>query len=89
MVSPASTPTGTSRLRQGRLHHLQGETFLTQEAPAWLAANKQVKPTGSAAVGLSMAGSASMTLAAWHPEQFIYAGSMSGFLNPPRAGGPA
>src|SRR6516165_6321979 len=35
------------------------ETFLTQELPAWLAANRQVKPTGSAAVGLSMAVSAS------------------------------
>jgi diacylglycerol O-acyltransferase / trehalose O-mycolyltransferase len=58
------------------------ETFLTQELPAWLQANRQVKPTGMAAVGLSMAGSASMTLAVWHPEQFIYAGSMSGFLNP-------
>ncbi|MGI9123166.1 MAG: alpha/beta hydrolase-fold protein, partial [Mycobacterium sp.] len=46
------------------------ETFLTQEAPAWLAANRQVKPTGSAAIGLSMAGSASLTLAAWHPDQF-------------------
>ncbi len=58
------------------------ETFLTKEAPAWLAANRQVKPTGSAAIGLSMAGSASLTLAVWHPQQFIYAGSMSGFLNP-------
>jgi diacylglycerol O-acyltransferase/trehalose O-mycolyltransferase len=58
------------------------ETFLTQELPAWLATNKQVKPTGSAAVGLSMAGSTSMTLAIYHPEQFIYAGSLSGFLNP-------
>ena len=26
--------------------------------------------------------SASMSLAAWHPDQFVYAGSMSGFLNP-------
>ena len=34
------------------------ETFLTQEAPAWLQANRQVKPNGSAAIGLSMAGSA-------------------------------
>jgi diacylglycerol O-acyltransferase/trehalose O-mycolyltransferase len=58
------------------------ETFLTQELPAYLQANKGVKPTGSAAVGLSMAGSASLNLATWHPEQFIYAGSMSGFLNP-------
>jgi diacylglycerol O-acyltransferase / trehalose O-mycolyltransferase len=57
------------------------ETFLTQELPAWLQANRQVKPTGGAAVGLSMAGSAAMTLAIYHPQQFIYAGSMSGFLN--------
>ncbi|MEZ0053206.1 diacylglycerol O-acyltransferase/trehalose O-mycolyltransferase [Mycobacterium sp. MAA66] len=58
------------------------ETFLTQELPAWLQANREVKPTGMAAVGLSMAGSASMTLAVWHPDKFIYAGSLSGFLNP-------
>ncbi|MGH3582311.1 MAG: esterase family protein [Mycobacterium sp.] len=58
------------------------ETFLTQELPQWLQANRSVKPTGSAAVGLSMAGSASLTLSIWHPEQFVYAGSLSGFLNP-------
>ncbi|RUP30980.1 MULTISPECIES: esterase family protein [Mycolicibacterium] len=58
------------------------ETFLTQELPQWLQANREVKSTGMAAVGLSMAGSSAMTLAIWHPEQFIYAGSMSGFLNP-------
>jgi diacylglycerol O-acyltransferase/trehalose O-mycolyltransferase len=58
------------------------ETFLTQELPAYLASEKQVKSTGSAAVGLSMAGSASMTLAIYHPQQFIYAASLSGFLNP-------
>ena len=57
------------------------ETFLTQELPAWLQANRAVKPTGSAAVGLSMAGSAALTLAIWHPEQFPYAASLSGFLN--------
>jgi diacylglycerol O-acyltransferase / trehalose O-mycolyltransferase len=57
------------------------ETFLTSELPAWLAANRQVKPDGSAAVGLSMAGSASLTLAIYHPQQFPYAASLSGFLN--------
>ena len=57
------------------------ETFLTSELPTWLAANRQVKPTGSAAVGLSMAGSAALTLAIWHPQQFTYAASLSGFLN--------
>jgi diacylglycerol O-acyltransferase/trehalose O-mycolyltransferase len=57
------------------------ETFLTSELPNWLAANKSVKPTGSAAVGLSMAGSAALTLAIYHPAQFPYAASLSGFLN--------
>lgn len=58
------------------------ETFLTQELPQWLAANKGVSPTGNAAIGLSMAGSASLNLATWHPDQYIYAASLSGFLNP-------
>ncbi len=43
------------------------ETFLTSELPAYLSAQKQVKSTGSAAVGLSMAGSSSLILAAYHP----------------------
>ncbi len=58
------------------------ETFLTQELPNFLASQREVKPTGSAAIGLSMAGSASLILSVYHPQQFIYAGSMSGFLNP-------
>lgn len=58
------------------------ETFLTQELPAWLAANRDVKPTGSAVVGLSMAGSSALILAMRHPQQFIYAASLSGTLNP-------
>ena len=58
------------------------ETFLTQELPAWLAANKGVSPTGNAVVGVSMSGGAALTLAIWHPMQFIFAASLSGFLNP-------
>ncbi|WP_280826711.1 alpha/beta hydrolase family protein [Mycobacterium sp. OTB74] len=58
------------------------ETFLTQELPAWLAANRGVQPAGNAVVGLSMSGGAALTLAIWHPSQFIFAGSLSGFLNP-------
>jgi diacylglycerol O-acyltransferase / trehalose O-mycolyltransferase len=65
------------------------ETFLTSELPAYLAANKQVKPTGSAAVGLSMAGSSALILAAYHPAQFIYAGSLSALLDPSQAMGPS
>nr|WP_272937747.1 alpha/beta hydrolase-fold protein [Mycolicibacillus trivialis] len=58
------------------------ETFLTQELPAWLSTNKQVSPTGNAVVGLSMSGGSALTLAIWHPQQFVFAGSLSGFLNP-------
>jgi diacylglycerol O-acyltransferase/trehalose O-mycolyltransferase len=57
------------------------ETFLSQELPAWLAANKQVRPTGNAVVGFSMGGSSALILAAQHPQQFTFAGSLSGFLN--------
>jgi diacylglycerol O-acyltransferase / trehalose O-mycolyltransferase len=58
------------------------ETFLTQELPGWLAANRSIDPNGGAVVGLSMSGGAALTLAIWHPAQFIFAGSLSGFLNP-------
>jgi diacylglycerol O-acyltransferase / trehalose O-mycolyltransferase len=64
------------------------ETFLTSELPNWLAANRSVKPTGSAAVGLSMAGGSSMILSVYHPQQFIYAASLSGFLNPSEGSWP-
>jgi diacylglycerol O-acyltransferase/trehalose O-mycolyltransferase len=57
------------------------ETFLTSELPAYLSANKGISPSGNAVVGLSMSGSAALILAAYHPGQFSYAGSMSGFLN--------
>jgi diacylglycerol O-acyltransferase/trehalose O-mycolyltransferase len=62
------------------------ETFLTQELPAYLAQNKMVPSTGNAVVGFSMGGSSALVLAAYHPQQFIYAGSLSGFLNLSAAG---
>lgn len=58
------------------------ETFLTNELPAWLAANKQISTTGNGVVGLSMSGGAALILSAYHPGQFKYAASLSGFLNP-------
>ncbi|AWV48414.1 antigen 85A, mycolyltransferase [Mycobacterium leprae Kyoto-2] len=57
------------------------ETFLTSELPKWLSANRSVKSTGSAVVGLSMAGSSALILAAYHPDQFIYAGSLSALMD--------
>src|SRR5439155_26087175 len=57
------------------------ETFLTQELPGWLSANKGISTGGNAVVGPSMGGSAALILAAYHPRNFAYAGSLSGFLN--------
>ena len=57
------------------------ETFLTSELPGWLAANRGISSSGNAVVGLSMSGSSALILAAYHPGQFVYAGSLSGFLN--------
>jgi diacylglycerol O-acyltransferase / trehalose O-mycolyltransferase len=71
---PAAGSNGTSTYKW--------ETFLTQELPAYLAANKGISPTGNAVVGLSMSGGAALNLAAYYPNQFIFAGSLSGFLNP-------
>jgi diacylglycerol O-acyltransferase/trehalose O-mycolyltransferase len=67
--------------KTGACQTYKWETFMTSELPAYLAANKGVDPTRNAAVGLSMAGSAAMTFAIYHPNQFQYAASLSGFLN--------
>ena len=58
------------------------ETFLTSELPQFLAADKQVSPTGNAVVGASMSGGAALILAAYHPDRFRYAAALSGFLTP-------
>jgi S-formylglutathione hydrolase FrmB len=58
----------------------QWETFLTDELPNWLAANKGLAPTGHGIVGVAQGGAAALTLTAFHPDRFRYAGSMSGFL---------
>ena len=60
----------------------QWETFLTDELPNWLAANKGIAAGGNAVVGASQGGTAAVTLAAFHPDRYGYAGSLSGFLNP-------
>lgn len=65
----------------GNTYTYQWETFLTSELPAYLSANKGISPSGNAVVGLSMSGSAALILAAYHPNTFRYAGSLSGFLN--------
>ncbi|OBB70911.1 esterase family protein [Mycobacterium sp. 852014-52144_SCH5372336] len=72
----------------GTTYTYKWETFLTQELPVWLASNKGVRPTRNAVVGFSMGGSAALILAAYHPQLFSYAGSLSGFLNLSAPNGP-
>lgn len=62
----------------------QWETFLSAELPNWLAANKGLAPNRHAVVGAAQGGYAAMALAAFHPDRFSYAGSLSGFLTPSR-----
>lgn len=60
----------------------QWETFLSAELPDWLAANKGLAPNGHGIVGAAQGGTAAVTLAAFHPDRFRFAGSLSGFLTP-------
>ncbi|MFY2860953.1 esterase family protein [Mycobacterium sp. THU-M104] len=60
----------------------QWDTFLSSELPDWLAANRGLAPGGHAAVGASQGGYAAMALAAFHPDRFGFAGSLSGFVYP-------
>ncbi|MFI8569581.1 alpha/beta hydrolase [Rhodococcus sp. NPDC078407] len=57
------------------------ETFLTQNLRENLRANYGFNPNRNGVIGISMGGSAALTLAAYHPDQFSYAGSLSGYLN--------
>ncbi|MFZ0906815.1 MAG: alpha/beta hydrolase family protein [Mycobacterium sp.] len=64
----------------------QWDTFLSHELPDWLAANKGLAPGGHGVVGASQGGYAAAALAAFHPDRFRYAASLSGFLAPERTG---
>lgn len=60
----------------------QWETFLADELPNWLAANRGLAPNGHGIVGAAQGGTAAVTLAAFRPDRFGYAGSLSGFMTP-------
>lgn len=66
----------------GQRETYKWETFLTKDLPDRLAApDLNFSRTRNGVVGLSMGGSAALTLAAYYPNQFSYAGSLSGYLN--------
>ena len=70
----------------GATYTYKWETFLTQELPAYLAANKNVPQTGNAIVGLSMGGSSALILAAYHPQSSSTRGPCRASSTSPRTG---
>jgi S-formylglutathione hydrolase FrmB len=64
----------------------QWDTFLSNELPNWLTANKGLAPGGHGVVGAAQGGYAAAALATFHPDRFRYAGSLSGVLAPERTG---
>lgn len=65
----------------GKSYTYKWETFLTRELPAALHDRLGFATRRNGVFGLSMGGSAALTLAAHHPHQFSFAGSYSGYLN--------
>src|SRR5574340_932757 len=56
------------------------ETFLTRDLPNYVQ-TRGVSRNNNGVLGLSMGGSAALTLAAYHRDQFKCASSLSGYLN--------
>src|SRR4051795_2725572 len=48
----------------------QWETFLADELPDWLAANKGLAPGGHGIVGAAQGGYGAMAMAAFHPDRY-------------------
>ncbi|MEV0296579.1 alpha/beta hydrolase family protein [Nocardia sp. NPDC050710] len=65
----------------GQQVRYEWETFLTENLRWALRDRLGFNPYGNGVFGLSMGGSAALALAAYHPDQFRYAGSYSGYLN--------
>ncbi|MEV6068430.1 alpha/beta hydrolase family protein [Nocardia sp. NPDC052001] len=65
----------------GKSYRYDWETFLTDQLRWALRDRLGFNPYRNGVFGLSMGGSAALTLAAYHPDQFSYAGSYSGYLN--------
>ncbi|MFB8009449.1 alpha/beta hydrolase [Nocardia sp. NPDC056000] len=65
----------------GKSYRYDWETFLTDQLRWALRDRLGFNPNRNGVFGLSMGGSAALTLAAYHPDQFSYAGSFSGYLN--------
>ncbi|MGN2634850.1 alpha/beta hydrolase [Nocardia takedensis] len=65
----------------GKSYRYQWESFLTNDLRWALRDRLGFNPNRNGVFGLSMGGSAALTLAAYHPDQFSFAGAYSGYLN--------
>ncbi|MGV9666863.1 alpha/beta hydrolase [Nocardia niigatensis] len=65
----------------GKSYRYAWEDFLTNHLRWELRNRLGFNPYRNGVFGLSMGGSAALTLAAYHPDFFSYAGSYSGYLN--------
>ncbi|QIS08095.1 alpha/beta hydrolase [Nocardia arthritidis] len=65
----------------GKSYRYQWETFLENDLRPALRDRLGFNPNRNGVFGLSMGGSAALTLAAYHPDHYSYAGAFSGYLN--------
>ncbi|WP_405487161.1 alpha/beta hydrolase [Nocardia sp. NBC_00511] len=65
----------------GKSYRYTWESFLSQDLRWALRDRLGFNPNRNGVFGLSTGGSAALTLAAYHPDQFSFAGSFSGYLN--------
>lgn len=81
--SASGSAAGSSNYNEtlGKTNTYKWETFLTSDLPKALSARLGFSPHRNGVFGLSMGGSAALTLAAYHPDQFSFAGAYSGYLN--------
>jgi diacylglycerol O-acyltransferase/trehalose O-mycolyltransferase len=81
--STGSSMTGSSGWNEtmGKTNTYKWETFITQDLRNALRNRLGFRADRNGVFGLSMGGSGALTLAAYHPDQFSFAGSFSGYLN--------
>ncbi|WP_405487674.1 alpha/beta hydrolase [Nocardia sp. NBC_00511] len=85
-TGPAAYNTGSGATEAlgagpGKSYRYDWETFLTNQLRWAMRDRLGFNPNRNGVFGLSMGGSAALTLSAYHPDQFSYAGSYSGYLN--------
>ncbi|MBF6178866.1 alpha/beta hydrolase [Nocardia otitidiscaviarum] len=83
-ASGSSSGSGALQLAAGgpgKSYTYKWETFITQNLRNALRDRLGFSPYRNGVFGLSMGGSGALTLAAYHPDQFSFAGSYSGYLN--------